>query len=198
MMESVGVVLAGGLSRRFGGEKTVAHKDGKAFVLYSVEALAHLDKTVVVTRADLLARLPRTKHVQIIPDMEEYQGQGPLAGIFSAMSHLESRWYVVLPCDMPWIEQKAVQKLQSFQDEKWDVICSRLDEQLQPLFAVYHRRVKEKIRFHLEEQQLSVRQFLRGCAVKEAEFREKRWFFNVNTKEEFTRLSKMTVDHITE
>lgn len=196
MMESVGVVLAGGLSRRFGGEKPIAHKDGKAFVLYSVEALAHLDKTVIVTRADLLARLPRIKHIQIIPDLEKYKGQGPLAGIFSAMAHMESRWYVVLPCDMPWIEQKAVQKLQSYQDEKWDVICSRLGGKLQPLFAVYHRRVKEKIRSNLENQQLSVRQFLRECAVREAEFGEKKWFFNVNTREEFMRLSKMPVDHI--
>ncbi|MGA8943007.1 MAG: molybdenum cofactor guanylyltransferase [Thermoactinomyces sp.] len=192
MMESTGVVLAGGQSRRYGEEKPIARKDGKAFVLYSVDALVHLDKTIMVTRPDLVGRLPRTEQVQIITDLEKYRGLGPLAGIFSAMTHVVSRWYVVLPCDMPWIEQQAVKKLQSCQDEKWDVICSRLHGQRQPLFAVYHRRVKEKIRSKLDNRELGMQRFLEDCAVLEAEFAEEKWFYNVNTREEFTKLCKIT------
>lgn len=190
MKDTVGIVLAGGMSRRFGGEKSLASRDGKAFVQYSLEALKHLDETVLVTREDLMTDMPRLDKVRVIPDLQAYRGMGPLAGIFSAMARVKSRWYTVLPCDTPWIHRGVVCRLLALRDEKWDVICSRVNRELQPLIAIYHGRTKNKIRLYLDQRKLSVRGFLLDCAVKEVDFDEKRWFYNVNTREDWIRFSR--------
>lgn len=45
------------------------------------EALKHRE-TVLVTRKDLMADMPRPVKVKVIPDVQAYQGEGLLAGIF--------------------------------------------------------------------------------------------------------------------
>lgn len=74
-MKTLGGVLAGGRSRRFGSDKAVAMLDGQTLLDHALAALrAHCDAVVVVGREGGIADWPR-------PDM------GPLGAIAGALRH---------------------------------------------------------------------------------------------------------------
>ena len=62
-----------------------------------------------MTRHELLERFPGD--VNVMTDIVEYAGLGPLAGILSVMESVEADRYVVLPCDMPYVDDKAISKV---------------------------------------------------------------------------------------
>lgn len=73
-MTTLGAVLAGGRSSRFGSDKALAMLDGRSLLDHALAALrAHCDAVIVVGR-DEIADWPR-------PDM------GPLGGIAGALIH---------------------------------------------------------------------------------------------------------------
>ena len=73
-MKTLGAVLAGGRSSRFGSDKALAMLDGQSLLDHAQAALrAHCDAVIVVGRGDI-ADWPRT-------DM------GPLGGIAGALRH---------------------------------------------------------------------------------------------------------------
>lgn len=73
-MKTLGAVLAGGRSRRFGSDKAVAMLDGQTLLDHALTALRpHCDAMIVVGRGEI-ADWPR-------PDM------GPLGGIAGALRH---------------------------------------------------------------------------------------------------------------
>jgi len=184
MKETAGIVLAGGMSRRFGGEKSLTKINGKEMVAYSVEAFAGLNDIVIVARPDLAVKILQTRRICVISDLPQYRGKGPLAGIYSAMTEIDAEWYAVLPCDTPWIKQSVIEKLLAQRAPEWDVIVSRAGGRLQPLISVFHRRAKEKIRAKLDTGNLSMRSLFEDCRVKIIDFEQKKWFANINTKDD--------------
>ena len=67
------------------------------------------DEVIVVTRPESYWNVFR--QVWLITDIPEYAGCGPLAGILSAMESVEADRYVVLPCDMPYVDGEVMLKL---------------------------------------------------------------------------------------
>lgn len=102
MTGTVGILLAGGLSRRFGSPKAFAEIDGGLFYERTYQALeAACGHVVIVSREEFLPLFP--KELDVITDLLVVAGKGPLAGIFSAMALRPAERYMVLPCDIPFI-----------------------------------------------------------------------------------------------
>ncbi|GAA3320213.1 hypothetical protein GCM10020331_030290 [Ectobacillus funiculus] len=88
-MRTVGIVLAGGQSHRFGEPKALQHWKGKSFLTYSIDALQpSVDEIVVISHLKELVHLPG---VVVREDLEEYSGMGPLAGIFNRNGSISRR-----------------------------------------------------------------------------------------------------------
>ncbi|AXI01012.1 molybdenum cofactor guanylyltransferase [Sporosarcina sp. PTS2304] len=147
-MKTVGIVLAGGQSRRFGEPKAFAEFEGKPFYEYSVESLRPFcEEIVVVTRPEFVDRFPIDVHVTT--DIENFAGMGPLAGILTAMEQLDAERYIVLPCDMPFMDRHVMDRL--LQRHSTDVTGVVVEGKLHPLVSVWNRRVKPTIRQALLE-----------------------------------------------
>jgi molybdopterin-guanine dinucleotide biosynthesis protein A len=155
MMETVGVLLAGGMSRRYGSPKAFAELDGKAFFEYGYAALAAVcDHVVVITRPELVSRFPAA--LDVICDSRMVEGLGPLAGIYTAMSERPAEHYLVLPCDMPFIGASETAALLQLAEKNKDITAIRAGGHNIPLFSLWRARVKEILEQDLENRQLRV------------------------------------------
>ncbi|AQQ51947.1 molybdenum cofactor guanylyltransferase [Planococcus lenghuensis] len=158
-MTTVGILLAGGLSRRYGSPKAFAKADGKYFYEQVYDALeAAADQVVVVARPEFADRFPEV--YDVITDLPEVAGLGPLAGIFSAMCTHPADRYIVLPCDMPYIGRTEVRRLMEASGGSEGVTAVATAAYHVPLFSVWSNRMRDEVEQELAQGQLSVMRFL--------------------------------------
>jgi len=163
MTRTVGIVLAGGLSRRFGSPKAFAKLGNRPFYELAKEALeAHCDEVIIVTRQELLECFP--EGIKAITDIMDYTGLGPLAGILSAMESVEADRYIVLPCDMPYVDDQVVGKLLAQHGQGVTAVLS--DGRHHPLVSIWDSGVRENLKEALENEQLRVMPVLASSGVR--------------------------------
>ncbi|WP_342513388.1 molybdenum cofactor guanylyltransferase [Sporosarcina sp. FSL K6-1522] len=188
-MKTVGIILAGGESRRFGSPKAFAKLGNRYFYEVVKEALAsHCDEVVVVTRQELVARFP--VGVNVIMDGVKYAGRGPLAGILSGMESVEADRYVVLPCDMPFVDGEVIGELLARHEQAVTAVV--VEGRHHPLVSVWDADVMQVLREALDSDQLRVMAVLSTSGVTWIEGyvlteNEKQVFANVNTPEVLER-----------
>src|SRR5690625_1015821 len=102
----IGIVLAGGQSRRFGSPKAFAKKDGKEFYQYSIDAIKQLVNSVVISTNDQLEKNFSITGYEMITDIEKFKEKGPLAGIYTVMNTFSAEWYMVIPVDVPFMNER--------------------------------------------------------------------------------------------
>ncbi|PFK47969.1 molybdenum cofactor guanylyltransferase [Bacillus cereus] len=193
MKEIAGIVLAGGMSRRFGESKALAIWQGRTFIEKIVQVMqTTVQDVVVISHPDIKERIVTLVDVPVIEDMPSYKGDGPLAGVVSGMEKVEAQWYIVSPCDAPNLSNEWATALIGQISDEYEAIVPVINGRKQPLLAAYHYSVKEKIYGLLNEEKRSMGQLLSQCNVKymmEEEWNvAKEWFMNVNTQEEYVRL----------
>ena len=151
----IGIVLAGGESRRFGSPKAFATYEGRFFYEYAVDALAaHCTDVVLVARPEHVSKFPESLHV--VTDLEEYAGLGPLAGILTAMQTRNADWYAVLPCDAPFVDERIIPEL-LFHRTGNTSVAMKAKTKLHPLFSIWSEEAEPGIRAALETGNRSVR-----------------------------------------
>lgn len=184
-----GVILAGGHSKRFGSPKAFAEKDGFPFYIYSIKALEkHCQSLVLVTNPHLKSEFDKAlvnQSIDIVNDEPEFQGQGPLSGIYTAMKNYPAEWYFVSPIDVPFISAKVYELLLDHVSNKYDVIIPIVKEKLQPLLAIYHHSLQGSIKRSLQMQQNSIQEFLVDKRIKYVFIECDQFFININSLEDY-------------
>lgn len=190
-MKIAGIVLAGGRSSRFGEPKALATWQGKTFIEHSIEALKEVvTDMVVISHSDITDELSHILNVPVIEDLALYKGNGPLAGLVTGMEYVSADWYIVAPCDTPNVSKEWALELIERADEVYEAIVPLAEGRKQPLLALYHYKVKEKIERLLKEEKRSMQGLLLQCNVQYVTVTETDVFVNVNTKEEYNELQK--------
>ncbi|WP_159439893.1 molybdenum cofactor guanylyltransferase [Bacillus sinesaloumensis] len=194
-----GIVLAGGESRRFGSHKAFAKLHDREFYDYAIDALdKNVSQLYLVSHPDLEEEFQNRTTAIIVQDLPEFRGDGPLAGIYTVMQKTMSDWFVVLPCDTPFVTNNLIKQLISFTNDKnIDAIVPVINERKQPLIAVYHSRVSEKIEKMLMDKNLKMSSLLAECNVKyvtnqELQFQDME-FENINNISEYEKLQQKPI-----
>lgn len=189
MKQTVGVLLAGGQSRRFGSPKAFATFEGLPFWRYSFNALRpYCDEVVVVTRDEF--RDDFQEELRVTTDIAEFAGMGPLAGILSGMELVDAARYVVLPCDMPFMTRKVIAEL--LDKHAGDITAVVVEGKLHPLVSIWQAGVKPTIRQALRDgnrrvmdvQEIHHAQWVEGARLTDSPTLV---FKNVNTPCELER-----------
>ncbi len=111
----VGLVLAGGLSRRFGRDKALAPcADGRPHLVQAVElmrSLSCLDAVAVSCRKEQEAEFRKIlpPSALLVPD-EEGGTPTPLRGILAALKFFD-RPLLTIPCDLPYMRADLLLRL---------------------------------------------------------------------------------------
>jgi len=111
-----GVLLAGGSSERFGEDKYLWRVEGRPLISIAASAVRGIsDKVYLLVRdrergSQLLKEL--SPHIDgFIIDDFSINCSGPLRGILTALFHAEADEYIIVPGDMPWIDQESLGRL---------------------------------------------------------------------------------------
>ena len=197
-MKIIGLLLAGGESRRFGSPKAFATYHNKPFYQVVLNQLHPIvDEATIVTKENLLNefRLKTAENVKVITDEVDFQGMGPLAGIYSGMNQTNGNYYLTVACDMPYLTEGLfsllIEDLSIHPDAMAIVPVS--SGRRQPLCALYHSSCQPVIEELLLSGKRRMEDLLKSIDLHfiEVENREKQ-FSNVNTPEEYKLVQKET------
>lgn len=135
-VDVTGIVLAGGSSKRFGSDKAWAELDGRPLLQWVANALATVCREVIVVRArgQRLPAVALDVPARLVTD--EVEGQGPLAGLFSAFAQAETEYCVVAPVDVPLL-RPALVRLLAERVQGHDVAVPVVRGYREPLLAAY-------------------------------------------------------------
>ena len=132
----LGLVLAGGRSRRLGGDKATADLAGRPLIAWPLDALrAVLDEVVIVAKST--TRLPDLEvPVWIEPD-EPFH---PAVGLVHALEHAGGRAILVCAVDLPLVDAALVERLAAEPAGTDLAVVAGASGRLQPLLARYEPR----------------------------------------------------------
>ena len=137
MRRILGLVLAGGQSKRMGQDKALIQHDGESQLARTVRLLGSmLDDVFVSTRPDQSGDAERSRYSMIV---DRYADIGPVAGILSAMEEYPDCDWLVVACDMPGIDGQTITNLLEHRDNDHAVVAYRsaYDGLPEPLCAIY-------------------------------------------------------------
>ena len=104
-----GLILAGGKSTRMKKDKSLLEYHGKKQVLYCFDLLEQFCDEVFISNRREQSRLAAHKKFPQIHDV--FVGIGPLGGILSAMIRYPQAAWLVLACDLPFVEESTIKML---------------------------------------------------------------------------------------
>ncbi len=186
-----GVILAGGLNKRFSGkEKAFLEIAGKPILDRIMDTFnALFNEIILVTNHPVLYL---GWNVHIVSDL--FQKRSALTGIHAGLYYSTYAHVFVSASDTPFLKKALVEKLLEKIEPGIDVIIPETSAGLEPLCAVYAKKRLPVVEKLLAQDRFKIRQLFKGARMKkvsESCLREQDptllSFLNVNTPQDLDR-----------
>ncbi|HEX8960881.1 MAG TPA: molybdenum cofactor guanylyltransferase [Geobacteraceae bacterium] len=187
------VILVGGKSRRMGVDKAFLEIDGVPLFERVLEVCREVfNRTILIgDRSTRFARYGLPVHPDIYPG-------SALGGLYTGLVQAGTPFAFAAACDLPFPSSAVARHLASLR-YGFDAVVPRSADGFEPLFAVYSRTCLEPMRRLLERGNFRIYDLYDELNVRyvpmEALSRlagDERALINVNTPEEFARVSGKT------
>lgn len=187
--EMVGVILAGGQSRRMGTDKALLGFEGVPLVERSVNTLLPLFQTVAIVAKDV-ERFRFLRGAHLVRDL--FEEQHALGGIYTALSYFSGKGCFIFACDLPFLNPLLISAMLR-ERNGYDLLVPRSRRGLEPLHAIYTERCLERI-----AEQISRKQWCLDHLIPRLRFGifggarlhrldpEERSFVNINTPQDIS------------
>lgn len=185
----LGLVLAGGKSKRFGQDKaSYVFHDGICQIDYAMDLLDTFCERTVVSVGDSRSRfgLEESNHdwIEDVPGM-----QGPIGGVMSGLVEAQGKGLLVVACDMPLLEGSLILRLLTQRDVCRLATCYlATDGKPEPLCTIYEPGCLPLLEKATEEGQMSLRRFLTIENVARVPCRSPKLLASLNTQADVDRL----------
>ena len=180
-----GLVLAGGASTRMQRDKAAIEYHGQSQLHWTFRLLSHVcAATFVSVRPDQREEPTRAGLPQIV---DRLPGIGPIAGISAALqAHPKAAWLVVA-CDLPFLNEQTLRHLIAQRDphKLATVYRSSHDNLPEPLCAIWEPAAREPVLAYLAAGKQCPRKFLINADTAVIDLPDPRALENVNTADEF-------------
>jgi molybdopterin-guanine dinucleotide biosynthesis protein A len=184
-----GILLAGGQSRRMQKNKAFLEFRGIPLFEYTLNILRRFCKEILISTSDPSYR---TTNFPLIRD--EIKGAGPLGGIYSCLKKSTFPYALVLPCDLPLLDE-SIPSVLLHDHKKYDItVPLNKNKNPEPLIGVYSTTLVPLMRSRIDLGSFKLQDLLR-CAntryiTPEIEGLKdiSGYFRNINTKKDYDEL----------
>lgn len=179
------LVLAGGHSKRMQRDKAMLEYHGRSQLEWAVSFVRpHVQRIFVSVRPDQTNDPARARFEQIV-DTE--QGLGPIAGIMAAQAKYPDVAWLVLACDLPFLDEGTLTTLIAARQPQRLATAFRSSHDVlpEPLCAIYEPGSREAILAHVASGKTCPRKFLLNSDVQLLDEPNPHALDNVNTPAEY-------------
>lgn len=186
-----GVILSGGLNRRYGGTtKAFISIGGRKILDRLCDLFQDVFEDVILVTNEPLAYLDRD--IEIVTDLLPIRSS--LTGIHAGLFYCKTPFAFFSACDAPFLKKSMIKFLLDSLEQRFDVIIPETSHGLEPLCAVYSKQCLKPVERNLVLRQFKIDHVFKMLRIKkipESELRsidpELISFFNVNTPEDYKR-----------
>ena len=192
----LGVVLAGGRSKRFGDDKTTAKLGNKSLLDHTIEKIEKkFDEILIVSNNE--------KHVSIKKNVfstkDLIEGHlGPLVGVLSAMEWIKKHkknynWIATFPCDTPFFDENLVDKIMNCpKNSSKKLFFLKSGNRRHNIFGLWSLELKDILLEDINKGHRKVEEWANkvGSEIIEINDENDYNFLNINTKEDLEKAKK--------
>ncbi len=147
----VGILLAGGKSRRMGGgDKCLRILGTKTILRYVIDRARPQVGSLVLNANGDLTRFAEYRLPLVSDSVDGFVG--PLAGVLAGMDWVsqnipDANWIASFATDAPFLPSNMVEKfLQVANSEESDIVCAASNRRRHPVFGLWPVRLKNELR----------------------------------------------------
>ena len=190
----LGVILAGGKSKRFGQDKSEVKLGDKTLLEHTLHKIkSKFSKIIIVSNRKVL------KNYTIIEDCIDGQ-LGPLVGVLSAMKYIKKNnfsynWVATFPCDTPFFDIYIIEeffKVSKLNDSLLYFVKSK--EKRHNIFGLWSLKLIETLEKDIiQNNYRKVEKWANKAGVKiiNVSYDGTDPFFNINTQEDLIEAEKI-------
>lgn len=167
------IVLCGGRSRRMGKDKGSMLLDEKPMVFHVLNTIKDIaDEIVLVLRdekqIEKYKKILKNGNISLKIVIDKIKDQGPLVGILTGLSAINSEYAQILPCDSPFISKNFVLKMfDLIESGDFDAVVPIWDDgNVEPLHSIYKKKVSDDIETLINEETMDVNSLIFKLNVK--------------------------------
>ncbi len=201
-MNQAVIILAGGLSRRFGQDKCLKELAGKLLVAHVLDRVVDVadEKVVVIGSEDQRDKLSRMVGSTARIVVDKYKDHSPLLGALTGFETVKTEHALLLPCDAAFVSPEIASLLLDLCANRGAVIPRWPDGKIEPLQAAYNvKSAAQAARAAVDEGKRDMLGMIAHLqrihyisTVALQQYDEKlTTFFNINTLEDWKRAESM-------
>ena len=191
------VILAGGLSKRFGGEtKTFGKINGKTIIERIIKILKKQNTKILINTNFDIEKFSNN-NLEIISDIDN-QFQGPLSGILATMlwikkNNLNIEWIMSVPSDTPFLPINLLESFKSKIKNDKEILIARSNGRVHPVVGLWNINLLDKLKKELKLENRKIMNWVNKNKYDFVDFPVNDYdpFFNVNTKEDLIEAERI-------
>lgn len=187
-------ILAGGKNKRMSGQnKAMISVGGRPIIERTIMLLRDIFPEVCIVTNE--SGYYEYKDVLLLRD--EIKDAGPLGGIHAALSATSKEAVFFVACDMPFLHNALMRRqLNIFNKSNCDCLLIRSGEYIEPLHAIYRRKLKDDIHsFLANSNERSIKSFLKTVNVSFLDLDKSKYpakiFMNVNSPQDLEEAKRL-------
>ena len=194
-----GIVMAGGLSRRMGENKSKKKFfDYSLIEIVSLRAYEQVDFLCINSNEKL--NFSSTKKFEVIPDF--FSGNlGPLVGVLSGMKWVKKKlekikWMVTFPVDCPFFPKTLVSDLLN-NSKGNDIIIAQSNSRVHNIVAMWNLDLEPELEDHIKKGTRKIDDFTKKFNTRVVNFSVIGYdpFFNINNLDDYSQAKEIYTEN---
>jgi molybdenum cofactor guanylyltransferase len=153
-------ILCGGKSSRMGFDKCEVRVNGKLLIEIIAKQLEQVFENVILISNDKYKF--KDINYKVLEDI--IPNSGPLGGIYTALTHANSKFTFVTACDMPVINLKYIKfMIEIIKSQGFNGVASYNSGYIEPMYAFYSRSMLSTFKKELKENNFKLHNVINKC-----------------------------------